>query len=126
MSKFKTAIAVDVESVKGLLPKGSFLHGVEWNKDNSSVELTWEHDALKTKYSFASDYPLAKLREFAGLNNRPPADAPENVTVAAETETVAPQIQAADPEAAPAAVASAAGTVRTGEQEVVEKPRRRR
>jgi len=62
MSKFKTSIPVDVDSIKKLLPAGSFLHGVSWDAQRSAVDVLWEHDDLKTGRDFPADYSLEKLK----------------------------------------------------------------
>ena len=62
MSKFKTVMMVDVEAIKRELPNNVFIHGVEFQADPPRVELTWEHDGLKTPYTFPLDYPLELLQ----------------------------------------------------------------
>lgn len=57
MSKFKTSIPVQVEELIGRLPKGSSINGVTLRKDNSAVDVEWEHDNLQTPYTFAVDCP---------------------------------------------------------------------
>lgn len=123
MSKFKTAIPVDVEAVKQLLPAGSFIHGVEWNKDNSSVELTWEHDQFRTKYSFAVDRTIDQLRAERKAEGRVLGAVEQFEKAGGAASTPAP-------EAAAAAMASGGSppgdSVPTEPEEVVEKPRRRK
>jgi len=150
MSKFKTAIPVDVEAVKKLLPAGSFIHGVEWNKDTSSVELTWEHDKVVTPFSFAADLPLAvlkgdegqpqyvkMLKGIKGPDQAPQAPQAPPAPVLAEPPAPAPTAQAEALTAAEQSRVEAAQAIEreqtlpqavvptTGEKEV-EKPRRRR
>jgi hypothetical protein len=54
MSKFVTRIPVDVEAVKALLPKGSFLERVSWNGKTSEVEVQWDHE----RFYSGADYHL--------------------------------------------------------------------
>lgn len=61
MSKFVTRIAVDMEAVQKLLPKGTFVCGSTWN--GSEVELTWVHDHLESPWTFEIEYPLELLKE---------------------------------------------------------------
>jgi len=63
MSKFKTSIPVDVESIKKLLPEGAYLHGVEWDKQQSDVNILWEHDKFVTPHDFATEFPRANLEQ---------------------------------------------------------------
>lgn len=61
MSNFVTRIAVDVEAVRKLLPKGSFVAAVEFN--GQEVEVRWAHDHLVSPYTFAVEYPLEELKQ---------------------------------------------------------------
>lgn len=63
MSKFKTTILVqvDVDGVKKNLPKGSFLHRIEFLDGPPRVEIEWEHDAFLTKYMFPVEFPPENL-----------------------------------------------------------------
>lgn len=63
MSAYVTKLPVDLESVKKLLPPGSDVESVEFNKDTAEVELKWGNDALQTPYSFHFDWPLSMLQE---------------------------------------------------------------
>ena len=80
MSKFVTSIPVDVAAVKALLPPNSFLHGVTFNAETSSVDVTWENDAHKTPYTFPvpmSVPALQGLSEIAVQTMEPKPVAPK-------------------------------------------------
>ena len=62
MSRFKTTILVDVEAVKASLPKNAFIHGIRFVETPPSVELEWEHDDLKTPYTFSMEFSAADLQ----------------------------------------------------------------
>lgn len=121
MSKFKTAIAVDVEAVKKLLPQGSYVHGVDWNRETQSVELTWEHDGVITPYSFAADFPLAAMKGQEPL----PAFIKVKRGLGQRTEDGSQKSEATADLRPPISDAPAT-SVPTVAPEVVEKPRRRR
>ncbi len=61
MSKFITSIPIDVESIKGKLPKGCFIHSISWNAEKSKLEITWEHHKLVTPYTFPVEFPVYNL-----------------------------------------------------------------
>jgi hypothetical protein len=61
MSRFKTCIPVNVGAVLKLLPPHSFVHGHKFNPETNQVEIEWEHDQLKTPYTFAMEFPVASL-----------------------------------------------------------------
>lgn len=153
MSRFKTAIPVDVEAVKRMLPPGTYFHGVTWDPATQTLALEWEHDKVTSPYTFAADFPLAALegkeqqpkyvKVLPGLGGRgdqgpatPPQDTPGKPPVTIETipaeehapETI-PAAAGEQSEAAPGgAVAGSAATdnVLTPAKESVEKPKRRR
>ena len=108
MSKFKTSIPVDIKRVTDALPLSSYLEGVQFNRESSTVEVLWENDRLRTPFTFASEWPAEKLPE-----------ARETVAkaLAAEESAEAP---------APPPAAGPAPAVPTGAQEVVEKKRGRK
>jgi hypothetical protein len=61
MSKFFTSIAVDVESVKKLLPEGSVFERMVWNSRASAIEIYWENEAFKTPFDHARAFPVTDL-----------------------------------------------------------------
>jgi hypothetical protein len=124
MSKFKTSIPVDVDSIKGALPKGAFIEGVTWNQDAGAVELRWSHGAFKTPFDYAVEFTpddllshnppkgvrvdIVRLRACGAggagaqpLPAAPPPAAPE------ESGTIVPLPEEADPAPAPVAEPSA-------------------
>jgi hypothetical protein len=48
MSLFHTKIAVDLKPVLDALPKGAFVHAIEWDKDNGEIIVLWESDRYET------------------------------------------------------------------------------
>jgi len=84
MSKYKTCIAVDVQSVIDALPPGVYLHGVEWNESTRQVEIQWEHDALKSGLDHFVDCPRESLTAFSvklkhlALPDTPPTPGPHS------------------------------------------------
>lgn len=63
MSKFVTSIAVDVESVKKLLPGKAFFAEVRFNREASTVEIVWEDDNLVTPFTNATEFKVEFLRD---------------------------------------------------------------
>ena len=61
MSLFKTDIPVDVAKTLAQLPPGSFLVSAKLNEPKTAVEIVWGCDALKTAYTFPTDYSMEKL-----------------------------------------------------------------
>jgi len=57
MSLFNTKIAVDLKPVLDSIPKGSAIHSVGWDADNSQVIVLWEserfHSGLTVPVEFA-------------------------------------------------------------------------
>jgi hypothetical protein len=113
MSKFVTSLPLDIEAIKELLPAGSDFSSVEWNKAESRLDFFWEHDKLKTPFTFAHPVSLEALqceelpREIRdlrpkGLKTPEPEPIPESVP--AETGTIVPlPTENQDPDPAPAA-----------------------
>lgn len=62
MSKFRTAIPVDVAAVKALLPPDSTIERVTYDPAISCVVLDWEHGRLETMLKFNVDFPQELLR----------------------------------------------------------------
>jgi hypothetical protein len=62
VSRFITEIPVDVAGALQLLPKNSYLEGVRFDKETSSVVIEWQHDPLETGYTFSFGFPLENLR----------------------------------------------------------------
>lgn len=80
MSQFLTAIAVDLERVKLLLPKQHFLESVTWNPIMHTVDLVWSSPGLVTPFSTPQFFPVQNLHDQTlpkGVNYRearlPPA-----------------------------------------------------
>jgi hypothetical protein len=75
MSKFKTTIPVDVAGLIQILPKGSSIGPVTLRKDNSAVDVEWEHDDYVTPYTFAVECAdptmLAKKPEIRSQKSAP-------------------------------------------------------
>lgn len=63
MSKFFTAIPVDVEAVKALLPKGTYVHGAFYRPKDGRVEVVWECDDLHTGRDFAVQLDAERLSD---------------------------------------------------------------
>lgn len=63
MSAFLTEIPVDIEAVKRLLPKESYIDGVAWNKDTQKVELTWSNRKLHTPYNIPTPFPVQDMHD---------------------------------------------------------------
>jgi hypothetical protein len=63
MSTFSTAIPVDVEAVKRLLPANSFIEGINWNKDLQQVELVWSNSRLVTPFNTATPFTVQQLHD---------------------------------------------------------------
>src|ERR1043165_5110424 len=61
MSKFFTAIPVDVEAVTKLLPQGAFVEAIRWNAQARQVEIVWDHDPFYTGLDFAASYSSEEL-----------------------------------------------------------------
>ena len=73
MSQFTTSIPVNIEKVTKLLPDGHHFIGITFDKENSKVDVNWEHDKLVTGRTFAVDFPAENLVKGADL--------PEGVSV---------------------------------------------
>lgn len=107
MSEFATAIPVDVEGVKKLLPTGSFIEGVEWDKDKQEVVLRWSNHKLRTPYNIPTPFPvdILKAQELPKCVKLPEAQQPA-VTVTSATSKdltkMANDISAEFPDAAKA------------------------
>lgn len=74
MSKFVTAIPVDVAEVKKLLPPGACVERVHWNPELSQVEVVWDHMPAHTGFDFPvafSQEDLAARRMPKGVRQRP-------------------------------------------------------
>lgn len=69
MSKFFTPIPVDVQRILDLLPRHTFIHGIKWNAEDKTVEIHWEHDRIRTKYTFP-----VKFEEFELLSDHYPSE----------------------------------------------------
>lgn len=67
MSKYKTSIQVDVQSVKELLPAAAYVHGLKWNPETSSVEVVWDHDAFKTPYDYPVEMTVEELKKVSDV-----------------------------------------------------------
>lgn len=61
MSKFKTSIKVDVAAVLAALPPYTYVHGVTFDRESSSVQVEWENDNLRTPHTFATEIDLADI-----------------------------------------------------------------
>lgn len=72
MSTFKTEIPIHLDRIKALLPSGSTVDRLEWNKDKQTLEMFWHNGNLMTKYSWPWSWPLDDLKA---------QDAPEGVEV---------------------------------------------
>jgi hypothetical protein len=75
VSQFVTEIAVDVDGVRRLLPRESFVESVTWNEITQRVEVVWSNRNCVTPYSIATPFTVqmlhdkeipacAKMREF--------------------------------------------------------------
>lgn len=112
MSKFKTVISVDVDSITAALPPGHHVSQIFFNEAESRVEVHWEHDLLQTPLDHAIEFPLEFLRErqlpkaVRDITRKPEVSAPAPVPIVESTESA----QAED--------------VRTSEQKPVEKKKR--
>ena len=63
MSAFTTEIPVDIEGVKRLLPKDSYIESVTWNKDTQRMELVWSNHKLRTPYNIPTPFPVQDLHD---------------------------------------------------------------
>lgn len=63
MSKFFTAINVDIEAVAGLLPEGAFVESVRWNPREERVEIVWDHPPFDTGKDFAVEFGAEDLKK---------------------------------------------------------------
>ena len=61
MSRFVTHIPVDIKSITDQLPAGRFVESVVFNKEQSRVEVTWEHHKFETPYTFPLEITLEQL-----------------------------------------------------------------
>lgn len=62
MSKFVTAITVDVEAVRKLLPENAYVERVLWNGREQQLEIFWDHPPFHTGRDFAIDFPASDLK----------------------------------------------------------------
>lgn len=65
MSAFKTCIPVDVDGVRKLLPKESFVESVDWNPLTQQVEVTWSNRNCVTPWSVPIEFPIQMLQDKA-------------------------------------------------------------
>lgn len=63
MSQFLTEIAVDVERVKRLLPRESFVESVTWNATTQAVEVVWSNRNCVTPYTVATPFSVQMLQD---------------------------------------------------------------
>lgn len=61
MSKLKTIVPIDVQSVIRRFPAKSFVHSVELNADKTAVEIVWDNDGIFTGRTYPVDYPASRL-----------------------------------------------------------------
>lgn len=61
MSKFVTRIPVDVDAVKRLLPKRSYVTCVGLHPDKDAVEVFWDDDDFETGYTFPVEFSTELL-----------------------------------------------------------------
>lgn len=62
MSSFATVIPTIVSEVKSLLPQGSHIEGVDWDKERQQLTLRWSNDRLKTGRTYHFDFPVENLK----------------------------------------------------------------
>jgi hypothetical protein len=62
MSLFKTAVPVDIEAIKKLLPKEHSIDAVKFDPTTNAVELHWHARYVQTPHTFATEWPLALLQ----------------------------------------------------------------
>lgn len=92
MSQFLTAIAVDLERVKLLLPKQHFLESVTWNPIMHTVDLVWSSPGLVTPFSTPQFFSIQNLHDQTlpkGVNYR----AARTVPVAHSVENTQPLVE---------------------------------
>ena len=65
MSTFKTNIPVDVDGVRRLLPKDSFVESVEWNPLTQQVEVIWSNRNCVTPFSVPVEWTVQMLHDKA-------------------------------------------------------------
>lgn len=61
MSLFVTKIPTNLAVIIAKLPKNAFINGTKFNPATGDLELSWEHDKLKTKHTFPWPFPIANL-----------------------------------------------------------------
>jgi hypothetical protein len=65
MSKFKISIPVDVDAIVRGLPAGTYIHGIRWASEASTVDVVAEHDAFKTGRDYPVEAQLADVQKAA-------------------------------------------------------------
>lgn len=85
MSLFKTAIPLDLEAIRKLLPKDHSIEAVRFDGANNQVEVFWHCGSLNTPFTYATDFPVEDLKakklpaktEFVERNRPPVQSAPQ-------------------------------------------------
>lgn len=62
MSKFVTPFPFSLDEMKAMLPKGSHFEAIKWNKEQTRLELHWEHDPFRTGRDHPIDFPPLMLQ----------------------------------------------------------------
>lgn len=100
MSKFLTALPVNVKDLIDALPKNSFVHGITFDPATNEVQVLWENDRLETGLSVPilfkqEDFGRRKLPEGIRDARKPkPVQTPP-------VEENAPEVKPEPPKAPP-------------------------
>lgn len=85
MSPFVTSLPVEVDRLKQLLPKGSHIEEISFDKTTQELQMRWSNPQLVTPYTFPLPFSADQLEKKElpqGVTHRKP-DAKPAKTVAA-------------------------------------------